>query len=410
MNRPTIWVLLVVFSFIEPTAAIKSSPLETKLHRVAGPADSQFGYNIDLEGNLAVIAAINRGGRAFLYDVAKGSLIREYTVGDGKQAGHSVAMEGSVVGVGRSSEDVFQRLPGSVYLFDRDSGQLKHRLSATDEDGLNGFGSSVDIDDGRVLVGAGGAVTDGQLTGAAYVFDAATGQQIHKLASPERDPHDFIGFDVAMDRTVGIVGAPQDGQMGTWAGAAFLFDISTGMQIGKLFAQDGKANDRFGEAVDIDGHLAIVGAPALETGANGLGAAYVFDIATGNQLLKLKGNATTASFGRDVAIHGNIALVSGLTRTEFGDSATSTYLFDLDTGNVLAEITRGDLNSTDIVAGHGVALNSRFALIGTQSNSVYVFAVPEPDRGYWFLIGLLACARYMRKPFGVLSHSDACGT
>ena len=386
--RSTTLVSLIIFLFFLHTEAPGAPLLARTLHRIAGPAGSQFGFDIDLEGNLAIIAAINRGGRAFLFDVAKGSLIREYFVGDGIGAGHSVAIESGVVAVGRYSEDVFERLPGSVYLFDRDSGELKHRLSANDEEGLNLFGSSIDIDQGNVLVGAGIALNGVVPTGAAYVFDAETGQQLHKLVPLDFDANDFIGYDVALDGDVAIVGAPQNDLLGMWAGAAFLFNINTGLQTGKLLANDGKTYERFGEAVDIEGRFAIVGAPAAETGAYGPGAAYVFDITTGNQLFKLEPNGTTASFGGGVAIHGDIAVVSGSTPIQFGGSATSTYLYDLNSGNLLAEINRTDLNSTDITDGRGVALNSTYLLIGTELNSVFVYIIPEPATASLMLIGL----------------------
>ena len=69
--------------------------------------------------------------------------------------------------------------------------------------------------------------------------------------------------------------------------AAYIFDVSTGLQIAKLLPNDGAADDRFGVSVGIHGNTAIVGAYQEDQNGNNAGAAYLFDVTSGKQLTKL---------------------------------------------------------------------------------------------------------------------------
>ena len=66
---------------------------------------------------------------------------------------------------------------------------------------------------------------------------------------------DLLGFSVAVDNDVAIIGAVGDGLE-----SAYFFDLTAGDQLLKLTAAHIAANDRFGWSVDITEELAIVGA------------------------------------------------------------------------------------------------------------------------------------------------------
>ena len=52
-------------------------------------------------------------------------------------------------------------------------------------------------------------------------------------------------------------------------------------------AQDARAGDDFGRAVALDGKLGIIGAPKQDVWGEDSGAAYLFDVLSGQQLHKL---------------------------------------------------------------------------------------------------------------------------
>jgi hypothetical protein len=109
----------------------------------------------------------------------------------------------------------------------------------------------------------------------AYIFDAITGVQSATLLPDVSTLDSYFGVAVAIDGNLALVGAFGDDTNGANAGAAYLFDISTGAQLAKILAPDGATGDVFGISVALEGNTAVIGA----SGANGgSGAVYVFTI------------------------------------------------------------------------------------------------------------------------------------
>src|SRR5690606_4572573 len=82
--------------------------------------------------------------------------------------------------------------------------------------------------------------------GAAYIFDSTTGEELFKVMAADGAAQDWFGraVDLAGDRLV--VGALYADAVGEDSGAAYVFDAQTGEQLYKLVASDGAANDQFG--------------------------------------------------------------------------------------------------------------------------------------------------------------------
>ena len=83
-----------------------------------------------------------------------------------------------------------------------------------------------------------------------------------------------------------IVGGPQaDSPVANNTGKAYLYDLATGQELRTFLPNDPVANDTFGTSVGISGGRAIVGSPYDDHGAvSNEGSAYLFDVATGAQL------------------------------------------------------------------------------------------------------------------------------
>ena len=68
-------------------------------------------------------------------------------------------------------------------------------------------------------------------------------------------PNDRFGCSVGLDQNLAIVGAYFNDELATSAGAAYLFDISTGQQLSKLLAKDEEENTiilaGFGDALPL---------------------------------------------------------------------------------------------------------------------------------------------------------------
>jgi hypothetical protein len=214
------------------------------------------------------------------------------------------------------------------------------------------FGFSVAIDGNTALVGAlhdrVDVVGPGFSTGSVYVYDVS--DPSHPVERPRLIPSDatgeFIwefGDSVAIRGNLAVVGAPGGGSViARTPGTAYLFDVTKGVELAKLTASDAAVGDGFGTSVAIDGNTVVVGAPFKDGAA---GAAYVYDVSDpGHPVERFKLTASDAviglpDFGFHVAISGTLALVGAPGVHDGAFLSGAAYLFDVTTGQQLAKLT-----------------------------------------------------------------------
>ena len=175
--------------------------------------------------------------------------------------GWDVAVSGEVVIVGAPHQSDNGEWSGSAYLFDVATGVELYELNAEDAEEGDAFGLAVDVSGCVAIVGAYLEDGDGVRWGAAYLFDVMTGTQLHKLVAEDPGQTDNFGWAVAISGGVAIVGSYRDDDGGENSGSAYLFDVATGAQLHKLTADDAAAEDWFGESVAIANGVALIGAP-----------------------------------------------------------------------------------------------------------------------------------------------------
>ncbi|MCB1232568.1 MAG: hypothetical protein KDN19_20135, partial [Verrucomicrobiae bacterium] len=173
------------------------------------------------------------------------------------------------------------------------------------------FGECVAISDRYLLVGEPRNSDVASVAGAVHLYDARTGRYLRKLTASDGEADDRFGTSVSLEGDVAIIGAPGDGDLGFEAGAVYVFNVRTGTQLAKLTAADGTDSDWFGDSVSLSGNLALIGAPQDDAAGNFSGSAYVFELLTGSQLVKLIGSNSQPfdEFGYSVSLSGNLALV-----------------------------------------------------------------------------------------------------
>jgi hypothetical protein len=152
------------------------------------------------------------------------------------------------------------------------------------------------------------------------------------LIPSDGQAEDYFGSSVGItdDGTIAIVGAPrQDGTNGDSSGAAYVFDGSNGWnsettEITKLRASNGESGDNFGEAVAFDG----AGTTAI-VGADSASAAYVFDGADGWESVSTETTrlAGSGNFGISVDMNGR-----GTTAVVGSYDSTTVSVFDASDG------------------------------------------------------------------------------
>lgn len=219
---------------------------------------------------------------------------------------------------------------GRVYVYVYDGGWVLQQAIDAPDGGMNQeFGSSVQIDGDRLIVGAPSHDHPGAPGGAAYVFDrsGSTWSLTTELTDPDGQDGDKLGSAVAVSGDTAVVGEPikfkadvftvEDGwhltdvlvpptkqtlsnfglhvaidgdtilagdgfyDGSSKGGAVFAYQRSNGLffdRVETIQPAEGESFPQFGDALDIDGAQFAVGARNFDGAVGGSqGASYVYD-------------------------------------------------------------------------------------------------------------------------------------
>jgi len=217
-----------------------------------------------------------------------------------------------------------------------------------------------------------------------FVFGGPPWEEVQKLHATDGAMYDILGYSLASDGKLIISGAPGDDDNGSNSGSAYVFDVATGQQLLKLLPTDGSPDDSFGRSVALSGNLAVVGAYLDNDYGMDSGSAYVFDLTTGQELFKLNADNERAGdrFGYSVALSGSLAVIGSPYKSINNHYSFGTaYVFDVTTGQQLFKLTASDAEAGDEF-GWSIAINGNVAIIGAifgnndagyNSGSAYVF-------------------------------------
>ena len=348
----------------------------SNLYPSDGEDSDLFGYSVAISGDLCIVGAYHNddnggnSGSAYIFDVNTGQQLFKLLPGDGAANdyfGYSVAVSGDRCIVGAYSDDDNGSASGSAYIFDVTTGQQLFKLLPSDGESGDDFGYSVSISGDRCIVGAYGDDDNGTGSGSAYIFDVSTGQQLFKLVASDGADFDLFGKSVSISGDRCIVGAHGDDDNGTSSGSAYIFDVTTGQQLLKLLPSDGESGYNFGYSVSISGNRCIVGVYRDNDNGNFSGSAYIFDVNTGQQMFKLlpSDGAENDYFGRSVSIIGDRCIVGADGDDDNGDNSGSAYIFDVTTGEQLLKLLPSDGESGDNF-GASVSISGDLCVAGAK--------------------------------------------
>jgi hypothetical protein len=198
--------------------------------------------------------------------------------------GASLAVSGTTAIVGAPADDDTGVKAGSVQVFVNvgDTWIPEAEIVPADAQALHQFGVSVSIVGDTLIAGAPGDGETAQGAGAAYVFTRIGGvwTQEAKLLASDGMPGDAFGTSVSFSGDTVIVGAPLSDAVMPDAGAAYVYVRSGSVwtEQAKLVEPNAAGDERFGQAVAVDGDDAAVGAPnSDENGFMDAGALYLFE-------------------------------------------------------------------------------------------------------------------------------------
>lgn len=211
---------------------------------------------------------------------------------------------------------------------------LLHTLPSPTPQDWEEFGGSIATDGNLVVVGAPYDHTGAASAGAAYIYDATTGGLLHTLLSSPPVEREEFGSSVAVGENLVIVGARYGGPGPNPSGAAHIFSATTGALLRTILSPAQGGQFEFGSSVAISGGLVVVGAPRDNIGAANAGAAYIYDAATGALLHTLLDDAPVNldRFGHSIAIDQNLVVVG---RPATSGRAPAAIVFDVTTGTRL---------------------------------------------------------------------------
>ncbi|MBP7830552.1 MAG: hypothetical protein KA248_11600 [Kiritimatiellae bacterium] len=264
--------------------------------------------------------------------------------------------------------------------------RYKEKITASNGTTNDNFGCDVDVDGEWAVVGA---HKQAENAGAAYFhqWDGTNWVERDRVAASDGAPNDGFGQAVALSGDSAIVGATRP-IFPDFAGKAYVFVRSGTTWTEQAALTDGGQFSSFGEAADIDGDYAIVGA-RLGTNAAGVGtgAAHVFK-RTGllwapEATLTPSDGANGDWFGHAVAIDDPYAIVGATGRSNFTGGA---YLFHRS-GTVWSEVAV--LNSPDDdlndFFGGAVDISGGWAIVGLRHDGFQGAYLYRLDGAGWLL-------------------------
>ncbi|AXG10858.1 hypothetical protein [Haloplanus rubicundus] len=361
---------------------------QTKLTADDGSTEDLFGSAVALSNQTALIGAYGddpngeHSGSAYVFSRNTGEWDQQAKLipddGDSEDSfGDAVALSRETALIGAHYDEAPNGNTagaGSAYVFSRNNGEWTQQAKLIPADSGSGdlFGTSVDIEEETVLIGAPGDGDGDNRTGSAYVFNRTDDDewtQEAKLTANDSADEDFFGDPVAVAGEIALIGASRDNNSnGDSAGTAYVFSRDNGewRQQAKLTPEDGDSSDVFGISAALAKETALIGA-RNDT------SAYVFSRDDGewSQQAKLTPDDydSTSDFVPSLTLSGDTAIIGVPAPTESADTL-SPYIFTQTNGewSQQAKLTPDDGDSEDEFSGI-VALDDGTAFVGAPGDS-----------------------------------------
>ena len=379
---------------------------EFKIIASDGAASDQFGKTVSISGDYAIVGADEDddngagSGSVYIYErTASNTWGNELKITESEGAasdffGNSVSISGDYAIVGAFIDGDNGVSSGSVYLYERTSGNTwgnELKIIASDGDDYGYFGDSVSISGDYAIVGSRGDDDNGADSGAVYLYERTSGNtwgNEFKITASDGAANDSFGDSVSISGDYAIVGAHGDDSS---SGSVYLYERTSGNTWGnelKITASDGAANDQFGYSVSISGDYAIVGAHLDDDNGSTSGSVYIYERTSGNTWeneLKIIASDGELSdhFGYSVSIDNNYAIVGANRDDDNGESAGAVYIYERTSGNTWGnefKIIASDGAANDSF-GESVSISGDYAIVGADedddngagSGSVYIY-------------------------------------
>ncbi len=373
-------------------------------------SDQDFGYSVDLDGDVAVVGGFRTAsgftletGAAFVYRFDGSNWVEEQVLEAPAPDffnwfGWDVAVSGDVILSATRRGDTFAANGGDVVVFRYDgSAWVEEDILTPSDLVVADYGFSLDVDGDVAAVGAPFHTDVVANDGAVYVyrFNGADWVEEDLLTVPGLSVQALFGQDIAIDGDRMLASAfNADDSTSSQAGKLYIFDYdgSHWTQTAELQSNESNSIANLGVSVDLEGEWAVGGAPLDNTLQAGAGAALVYRFDGTNWNFHSKLTASDGQgfflFGSAVALSGNRLLVTADNWFPPGGDATGkAYVFEYDEindewvemdGFVPANMTTGG------AFGHAAAMQADVMMFGapeydgaeSEMGTAYVYGTP----------------------------------
>jgi hypothetical protein len=190
------------------------------------------------------------------------------------------------------------------------------------------------------------------------------------VEQPPTTPGGLSGTSVAIEGDLAVIGCPIGTGNGWASGMAIVYRLidNVWQREAELIATDGAVGDMMGVSVDVSDGRIIAGAWFNNHAGTNSGAAYIFeqqnDLWVQTTKLIAKDAYTQDSFGRRVAIEGDVCVVTAPLDDDNGASSGSAYVYQFDgTWFQLQKLTAKGGTGGDQF-GLGLAMDGERLIIG----------------------------------------------
>ena len=297
---------------------------------------AQLTGDVALSENLAVLSVVQRASSASAFIFRKDSRdawLRWQKVTVPTDSYHAftptVATDGEDVFLGVFTSQINNATDNSVYVFKREQQEFiqTQRLQVLGrgpnvvEGAGHGFGSAIDISGTHLIIGAKYEDNLGSESGAAYIYHSQTQngdwRYQQRLEADDGGRNEKFGQAVAIDGDLAMISATKynDQSFIYEGGQVYVFKVNQRLanwtQRQVLTPTASERFDRFGDSIMLEDGVAVISAPGLEQS----GAVFIFtQQADGSwsetQRIDPPNNENIVSFGEEIALEGDVLLIS----------------------------------------------------------------------------------------------------
>ena len=165
----------------------------------------------------------------------------------------------------------------------------------------------------------------------AVLHDVTTGQRLRRFRDPSGVKGSRFGNDCALSNRHALIAAPGAGAVKKRAGAAFLFDVETGDLLREFHPPTPQKGGGFGAKVVLSDRYAAISQTQRTPEIGGPGAVYIFDLESGHLARTFEKHEDDRGYVGALALQGDQILIGHTFGRVDGRKSGRIDIFDIRT-------------------------------------------------------------------------------